>query len=614
MITALVLLGTAVVGTIPIETARGQESSARRACDLLPMTTKAFVSLPDIKKLQRGFVRSQIGQFFNDPQMQPLVKDIVAQSDAGFGWLSELGLRWSDLQEVYAGEVAVAIIQPDGDSKQHARAILMDFSGKVGALKEMQSVASKRLIADGATSDSVKLGGVEVSHFTVPRQRSKGEFRNVYFASRDNWFLCTDHLATTNIILGDIASGKVQPLSDSPAFVACMKHSAAAHRHYAQHLRWFAEPFGLLEVVRAACGGLETRGVDYAKVLRNQGFDVIQGVGGVVGLVTDGHEALQHTFVYAPGAASGRNKFTLAARMLEFPNSAPQVPASFVPSNIASYVGVNWHIKDAFHYMESLVNEIAADDIFADMLNDIANDPNGPRLDIRNDVVAHFSEHVTVMFSHNRNMMVIKLKNPEPVAKAFYKSMSTDEFAKKHVVHGHVVWELLDDSENLGEGDDFNFGDEAEEEIQDGNPLLQFNAVTVAHNHLIMATHFDAIENVLNQTAAGKTLAKTDDYQMVNGALTKLEDGKESLRFFVRTSDTLRSAYEVLRESKLTEVQLGLGTLQIRGSQLPTFDVLDRYGGPAGFYLRTEKDGWLLSGCLLSNKKSPGVVTSGHAK
>ena len=45
-------------------------------------------------------------------------------------------------------------------------------------------------------------------------------------------------------------------------------------------MRWFIDPLRYAETMRAASGGKKKRGTDILKVLRNQGFDAIEGVGG----------------------------------------------------------------------------------------------------------------------------------------------------------------------------------------------------------------------------------------------------------------------------------------------------------------------------------------------
>ena len=41
---------------------------------------------------------------------------------------------------------------------------------------------------------------------------------------------------------------------------------------------------------------------------------------------------------------------------------------------------------------------------------------------------------------------------------------------------------------------------------------------------------------------------------------------------------------------------------QLDGSKLPEFQMVRRYLGPAGFYVRTVEEGWTMSGVLLTKE------------
>jgi hypothetical protein len=43
---------------------------------------------------------------------------------------------------------------------------------------------------------------------------------------------------------------------------------------------------------------------------------------------------------------------------------------------------------------------------------------------------------------------------------------------------------------------------------------------------------------------------------------------------------------------------------RVDGSKLPNFEAVRRYFGPAGRVMRSEKDGWFMSGAVL-NKEAP---------
>src|SRR5438132_6639722 len=125
-------------------------------------------------------------------------------------------------------------------------------------------------------------------------------------------------------------------LASVVAFTESLKHCTAASNGVRHHVRWFIEPFGYAEASRAAQGGKKKRGTDLLKILQGQGFTAIQGVGGHVFFATDAGglvkndrpEILHRTYVYAPPVPRSagdetKDKYSLAMRMLDFPNSPP---------------------------------------------------------------------------------------------------------------------------------------------------------------------------------------------------------------------------------------------------------------------------------------------------
>ena len=49
------------------------------AAQVLPDTTRGFVSIPDFYRLQDDFDKTQIGQLLLDPVMEPFSKDLKRQ-------------------------------------------------------------------------------------------------------------------------------------------------------------------------------------------------------------------------------------------------------------------------------------------------------------------------------------------------------------------------------------------------------------------------------------------------------------------------------------------------------------------------------------------------------
>jgi hypothetical protein len=66
--------------------------AARPSEELLPNTTKAYISIPDLEKLSAAWNKTQLGQLVNDPEMKPFVEDLQRQLKAKF---SQAGVRLS---------------------------------------------------------------------------------------------------------------------------------------------------------------------------------------------------------------------------------------------------------------------------------------------------------------------------------------------------------------------------------------------------------------------------------------------------------------------------------------------------------------------------------------
>ena len=99
---------------------------------LLPATTKGFISTQDVDEVRTKFNATQLGEMAADPIMKPFIDDFKKQILAKLEKAGKkLGIRWDDMEGVYGGEAAAALIQPDPkDKMSHATALIVDITGK----------------------------------------------------------------------------------------------------------------------------------------------------------------------------------------------------------------------------------------------------------------------------------------------------------------------------------------------------------------------------------------------------------------------------------------------------------------------------------------------------
>ncbi len=618
---------------------------------LLPATTKGYLSTYDVDEVRTKFKETQLGAFVNDPIMKPFVDDLKVQIGSKLEKAGKkLGLKWADMEGVYAGEVAIALVQPDAkDKTSHATVLIVDITGRRAAADALLAKVDANQKANRAVRSALKAGGVDMVVYTQPLAAGAKVPEKAYYFIKDEMLVATDHVTVATDIAGRFDGKAQDSLATLGAFKATMKRNADEAGGVRQQLRWFVEPFGYAEVSRAIQGGRRKRGNDILKILKEQGFTAIQGLGGHIFFATQSEDVLHRTFIYAPASVNpaadkAKDKYELAMRMLDFPNAANPAgldPQPWVLPDVASYLTFNWNMRDAFEFSETLVDAIAGDKgVFDDIWLSLETDPNGPRINIRRELIDHLAERVTVLADvklpvdtkSERLLVLVEVAKPDVVAKALEKAFKGDPAAKKRVTkEGQIIWELTqdeplaeDETDFQIEGAGFVSKEEAavEQEEEPEDRVLPNLAMTVFKGHLVVSTHVEYIIEFLERHAKGPNLAATPDFIKVDVALKRLGSANDSFRFFTRTEESYRATYELIKQNKLPQSETMLARLlnamfkpqeegavrkqAIDGKLLPDYEKVAKYFGAGGVYVQSEKDGWFIVGCLLKKEaKAP---------
>ena len=628
---------------------------------LLPISTKGFLSTNDVENVRATFRETQLGHLVNDPVMKPFIEDLKKQIGAKLEKAGKrMGLVWADMEGVSAGEVAIALVQPEVPGKEkldakgkaaaalkekssHATVLIVDITGHREKADALLAKVDANQKANKAVRSALKAGGVEMVVYTLPAAKAGVAAEKAYYFIKDEVLVATDDQQVATDIAGRFGANANDNLASHPAFKAVIKRNTDLAAGAKQQLRWFMEPFGYAEVTRAITGGRKKRGNDPLKILQEQGFTAIQGLGGYVFFNTGNEDVLHRTFVYAPAvtgkmdAERAKDKYKLAMRMLDFPNSAGPNdldPQPWVLPDVASYLSFNCKLKDAFEMSKTLIDAFLDDGAFDDIWLNLENDVNGPKINIRKELVDLLGERVTVLtdvktpidLKSERLLALVEVKNPAIVIKALEKAFKGDPAAVKRTVKGHDIWELIqeeaiaEDTEFQIEGSGFVSKEEeakkeeAEDEVA-ADPVLPNMALTVFEGHLVISTHVEYITEFIERQGTHTGLAAEPDFARLSAAQKRLGSGLDSFRFFTRTDEGYRATYELVKQNKLPQAETVLARVlnslieekrdgeirksSIDGSKLPKYDDVSKYFGPGGFYVQSEKDGWLIVGCLL---------------
>lgn len=324
--------------------------------------------------------------------------------------------------------------------------------------------------------------------------------------------------------------------------------------------------------------------------------------------------------------------------MLRFPNSAGLAPAAWVPGSTASWISFEWDIANAFDSMQPLVDDIVGEaGVFEDVIASLEEDPDGPQINVRDDLIKHLGKRCAVASDHEspidpdceRMLIAIETRNPEAVAAVIAKGMTSESDVRKVDAGGHVIWETVkaaaapEKTTVAPDGDDAAGRRRARQrERQEKDTVWPNLSVAVAHGHIFLASHRDFLERVLTN-ARTSSIIEDGGYQEVAAALKQQLGGEWALSSFSRTEKAVRPAYELLRAGRLPESKSLAGTLLTRflesdrfqdakqggasqdpsqrkqkvdGSSLPEFEQIRRYFGINGTSMQSTPDGWYFVG------------------
>lgn len=594
---------------------------------IVPNTTKLYLSIPDPDLARKQFDASQLGALVNDPLMKPFNDSLEKQLE-GQGRLAErLGIAIGELEDVYGGEMAMAVIRPASEKDGFATAFIVDYMGhgkEATAMREKMK-ARRLALAPGAaksggiqfSKDGDKFGKVVGSKITTPADKAKKRPAiTTYYFFAGPFFVACDHLAESQNIYARLISGNdADSLAQLPAYKNSMAEVEKASAGVMKpHVKWFQEPLGYQRIRRAeqiADGTRKPqRGKNPIDVYAQEGFDAVQGVGGWVNFSEAGYEVLHRALVYAPAVDRAskdpeiqrRNKieshpiivadktkyegpenkkYQLGMRIFHFFNAKPMNPLDWITDDIATHLTFNWYLQRAFKYSETLMNarsdEVDTQAVWHDTLDSIKTDPAGPMVDIKNEIVLQLGDRATqvtyflkpITPDTERTVLIFEISGDAKKLNAAIDKMMIDEEkaggAKKHEFGEHIIWQLL--PLEAGDGRDGAVGRRGDDEEERLMPPASF---CVAHGCLLRGSHVDAIKHLLEKPPA--LLIDAADLKRVNAALDKLTDGDESFRYFDRLDRSMEPHWELLRVGKFPQANTMLSNMVARMQGFDTDD------------------------------------------
>ncbi len=607
---------------------------------ILPATTKGVFLVTDAIELGKRWDATQLGQLMSDPVMKPFGEDLKRQFSERLSRLRErLGLGLDDLKGVPGGGLSIALTQPNPG--EAAIGLLVDVTDHHAEAEKLLKKVAANLTSRGGQMSQQKVGKTTIIVFDLPATDERPAARVGYFLSgnllgaSDNLDLMKEVLQRQMGLPHDTGT-----LAEVPAFVEVMRRCQADAGGIVPQMRWYVEPLGYIEAVRATLPEAERRrnGPSLLDVFEKQGFESIRGIGGHIDLKAGPFELLHRTAFFAPKPykpAPAPYEKMVPMKIFTFPNGTDFTPQAWVPGDIAAYTSFYWDANAAFANFGSIFDQMVGEGetgVWEDVLDSLHEDPKGPQIGLEKEIVKYLGQRVTVITDYQlpitpkseRLLIAIDLGDAKAVAAGIQKLFQDDPVVRRHEVADCVLWETLEEGQVTAEGEKTvvdlpQFAPEGQEEDdfeeEEAKPLLPNRTVTVAHGQLWIASHRDFLETILKKAKENEPLIDSMDYRVVQAAREELGVDASFLRSFSRTEEEFRPIYELIRQGKMPESETFFGrmlnalspetkkgqtrTQKIDGKSLPDFQVVRRYLGPAGVFALSEENGWYVTGFML---------------
>lgn len=594
---------------------------------LVPDNTKGFVSITNIQDFNAHWEKTQLGKLMEDPAMRPFRKDLRRQFEEQFSRARDkLGLTLDDLRGVPTGEVTTAVVLPSPD--ESAIVVMMDVKGNHEKAKGLLATVTANQLKKGAKKSEATEEGVNLLIFDLPPDsRDPRPQQAIYFLKGD-LLGAADHRGVIRTILARSAGKAVRSLADHVPFVATMKRCAADAPAWSPQVRWFVEPVGYMEARRIAIPPEQRpKGKTTLDLFKNVGFSAVTGVGGFVDFSVEGVEMLHRTAVYAPPP------YEKSMKMMVFPNQGEFAPQPWVPRELATYSTFYMDVLNAFdHFGPFFDYQIGGEPgSWADVLEGLKTQVDGPRIDLRAEIVAQLDNRVSLLGDYQlpittgseRTLIAVLAKDVDRLQAGLAKFYRNDREVRKRKLGEFLLYENPPQEKAVVPQVDVEFPGQKRRPAGGSRgtqePMFPNATITVAYGHLMIASHYDFMTKVLGKRDARETLARAADYRVVNEGLQKVAPSQSAGRMFSRADEEYRVTYELIRQGKLPQSQTLLARMmnsmssadskrpreqRIDGRQMPDYEIVRRHLGPGGTYFVSEKDGWFLRGFMLA-KEAP---------
>ena len=657
------------------------------ADQIFPDSTKGFLSIRNLDEFGEKWGKTQMGQLWNDPLMANFQQEIQRQLTENIE--QTFGLTLEGITSLPTGELAFGMIAVPSQIPGYV--LTMDVAGQRAEANEYLANLTQRLITAGVRRTTETYRGQQISVLTFPAPQTpttirgaRGEIviapieRQAFYMFWQDVLIASDRLHLLHLIAdrlagqsttgqgttgqGTAGQAPARALAEVEAYQVIMNRCLRDTPEGVQPIiRWYIEPLDYGESVRIAvqnrnpAAQARRERPSIFSVLRQQGFDAILGIGGTVSVKVEEQETVYRTFIHT------QKPYRLAMQMFDFPNSTNFTSPTWMPADLArrTIFHVNpLAIFDNFGVLFDAIIMPGEEGVWRDILDGLENDPHGPQINIRDELIAHLGNRILGMSRYEQPITIrsesiviaIELKpGHEPAMSAgIEKLFGTDPEMMSTIHREYTIWHRRPAMDIIApdifqiEGIPCIFGSDSSDSRntapmgttpmgivrgqqpmdEDRPPMFPEGGIVVARGCLFVSTNIEYLKIILDRldTTITSSIQDATEYQHVQQIFAGmgLTDTPHFFQFFARTHETLRPTYEMIRMDRMAQSQALLAQLLneflapeeetgirrqiIDGSTLPPFDAVEHYFGTVGIFGVSEEDGYFIKGFTLERE------------
>ena len=629
--------------------------AATSADSFFPNTTKGFVAIKNLKDFGEQWKQTQFGKLLDDSVMGDFKEEVQTQVTEVMK--KTFGFTLDTISSLPSGELAFGMVAVPTQTPGFV--LIIDTAEKKAETDKYLAELTQKFVDTGIKKETETYKGQQITILTFPPSESPPAVRGArveitfepverkaYYMFFQNWLIGSDQLHLLKLLADRITEPSADSLATVEAYQVTMKRCLDdVPADTAPIIRWYIEPLGYGESVRvlsrSSIAQNRREKSSIFSILKQQGFDAIQGIGGIVSIKTEDQEVVHRTFIHT------KKPYRLAMRMLEFPDNTNFAPPTWMPGDLARCTMFYVDPVAIFENIGVLVDAFLGEEgVWDDILKGLETDVNGPMINIRTELIDNLGNRVLGMSRYEKpitanseNIVVaVELKEGcEPAMLAGMEKLFGTDPEMGFIEHNsHKIWHRKPAEDVImPEERDPIFRPlgttggpppliqvqpiEIPAQAEDAPPVFPDGGGVVAKGAVFVATNIEYLKVILDrldtpEESAKSTIVDDADYKAADRIFAGMgiTEKPHFFQFFAKTHETLRPTYEMIRQDQMAQSQAVVGKVLnailslenesgvrrqvFDGSTMPEFDKIEHYFGKVGVYGVTEDDGYFIKG------------------